>query len=214
MVRTTHTVSKRVVLASLVLCMATAIAQPIIGKVIGVSDGDTVDVLNDNKTVHRIRLSGIDAPEKAQPFGQRAKEHLSTFVFGKRVEVIGNKIDKYGRTVGKVNGIDANLEQVKAGLLGTTKNMRMNNRPTIEQSMRLPRKARALNAPAYGASANKYRRGNGGMVAKERALFQMQRRLAHVALNRYVLENVVASTASHLMESGNIKSKVRLIVHI
>jgi endonuclease YncB( thermonuclease family) len=207
MVRTTHTVSKRVVLASLVLCMATAIAQPIIGKVIGVSDGDTVDVLNDNKTVHRIRLSGIDAPEKAQPFGQRAKEHLSTFVFGKRVEVIGNKIDK-------VNGIDANLEQVKAGLLGTTKNMRMNNRPTIEQSMRLPRKARALNAPAYGASANKYRRGNGGMVAKERALFQMQRRLAHVALNRYVLENVVASTASHLMESGNIKSKVRLIVHI
>jgi endonuclease YncB( thermonuclease family) len=117
MVQIIQTVSKWFVLASLLLLTATAIAQPIVGKVIGVSDGDTVDVLDDNKTVHRIRLAGIDAPEKAQPFGQRAKEHLSNTVFGKRVEVIGNKIDKYGRTVGKimVNGVDANLEQVKAG---------------------------------------------------------------------------------------------------
>ena len=64
-----------------------------------------------------VRLAGIDAPEKAQPFGQRSKEHLSDSVFGKQVEVVGNKTDKYGRTVGKimVNGFDANLEQVRSG---------------------------------------------------------------------------------------------------
>lgn len=88
------------------------------GKVIGVSDGDTIDVLDRLKVTHRIRLAGVDAPEKAQPFGRRSKEHLSDSVFGKQVEVQGGKIDKYGRTVGKilVNGLDANLEQIRAGL--------------------------------------------------------------------------------------------------
>jgi endonuclease YncB( thermonuclease family) len=87
------------------------------GKVIGVLDGDTVEVLDASKTTHRIRLTGIDAPEKAQPFGQRAKEHLSGLVFGKQVEVQAGKTDKYGRTVGTVmvRGVDANLEQVKTG---------------------------------------------------------------------------------------------------
>lgn len=65
------------------------------------SHGDTIDVLGSLKTTHRIRLAGIDAPEKAQPFGQRSKEHLSDSVFGKQVEVQGGKIDKYGRTVGR-----------------------------------------------------------------------------------------------------------------
>jgi endonuclease YncB( thermonuclease family) len=61
---------------------------------------------------------GIDAPEKKMPFGQKSKEHLSDLVFEKQVSVEYNKKDKYGRTVGKilVGGIDANLEQVKAGL--------------------------------------------------------------------------------------------------
>ena len=94
-------------------CIAIEVgAATLKGKVIGISDGDTVDVLDSSKTTHRIRLAGIDAPEKAQPFGQRSKEHLSDSVFGKQVEVHGGKIDKYGRTVGKilVNGFDANLD--------------------------------------------------------------------------------------------------------
>ena len=97
---------------------ASVFASTVTGKVIGISDGDTIDVLDSSKTTHRIRLAGIDAPEKAQPFGQRSKEHLSDSVFGKQVEVQGGKIDKYGRTVGKilVNGFDANLEQIRAGL--------------------------------------------------------------------------------------------------
>jgi endonuclease YncB( thermonuclease family) len=89
----------------------------LVGKVIGVLDGDTIEVLDSTKHPHRIRLTGIDAPEKIQPFGQRSKEHLSDLVFGKQVEVEGGKTDKYGRLIGKVlvGGVDANLEQVKFG---------------------------------------------------------------------------------------------------
>lgn len=100
-----------------ILFAGLANAITIAGKVVGVSDGDTVTVLDTSKTQFKIRLEGIDAPEKAQPFGQKSKEHLSDLVFGKQVEVQSNKTDKYGRTVGKVlvNGKDANLEQVRAG---------------------------------------------------------------------------------------------------
>lgn len=93
------------------------VAATLAGKVIGVLDGDTIDVLDSSKHPHRIRLAGIDAPEKAQPFGQRSKQNLSGLVFGKQVEVDGGKTDRYGRTVGKVSvdGVDANLAQVKAG---------------------------------------------------------------------------------------------------
>lgn len=92
-------------------------AAPITGKVVGVSDGDTIKVLDSSKTQHIIRLAGIDAPEKAQPFGQRSKEHLSDLVFGKQVTIEGDKIDRYQRRVGKVivAGVDANLEQIKSG---------------------------------------------------------------------------------------------------
>ncbi len=92
-------------------------ATTLVGTVVGVQDGDTIEVLDTGKHPHRIRLAGIDAPEKAQPFGQRSKQNLSGLVFGKRVEVDGDKTDRYGRTVGKiiVNGLDANLAQVKAG---------------------------------------------------------------------------------------------------
>ena len=88
------------------------------GKVVRISDGDTITVLDGNKVQHKIRLAGIDAPEKSQAFGERSKQHLSDLVFGKTVTVDWNKSDKYGRTVGKVivNGQDANLRQVQAGL--------------------------------------------------------------------------------------------------
>ena len=99
-------------------CTAVASANTINGKVVGVSDGDTITVLDGSKTQHKIRLSGIDAPEKAQPFGQVSKEHLSALVFGKQVTVETDKTDKYGRNIGRVlvNGTDANLAQIKAGL--------------------------------------------------------------------------------------------------
>ena len=90
-------------LASCLLLWASlACAETITGKVIGVMDGDTIEVLDANRTPRRIRLGGIDAPEKAQPFGARSKQHLSDQVFGKQVEVLSNKTDKYGRIVVKV----------------------------------------------------------------------------------------------------------------
>lgn len=97
---------------------ATSWAEIIHGQVVSISNGDTLTVLDEHKVEHRIRLSGIDAPEKAQAFGQRSKEHLSELVFGKIVDVGWMKTDKYGRTIGKVlvNGQDANLAQVEAGL--------------------------------------------------------------------------------------------------
>lgn len=92
-------------------------AATLLGKVIGVSDGDTIMLLDSESRQHKIRLTGIDAPEKAQPFGQRSKEHLSRQVFGKRVSIEYSKTDRYGRTLGKVlvDGVDVNLEQVKNG---------------------------------------------------------------------------------------------------
>lgn len=88
------------------------------GKVVGVTDGDTITVLDQSNRQFKIRFAGIDAPEKAQPFGQRAKEHLSSLVFSKVVIVETEKEDRYGRTVGKVllDGRDINLAMVVAGL--------------------------------------------------------------------------------------------------
>ena len=75
-------------------------------------------MLDADNTQHRIRLSGIDAPELHQAFGSRSKQNLSDWVFGKDVTVEYYKTDQYGRLVGKivVNGQDINLEQVKAGM--------------------------------------------------------------------------------------------------
>lgn len=92
--------------------------QPIIGKVVGVSDGDTITVLDDQKRQHKIRLEGTDAPESNQDFGSRAKQSLSDLVFGKTVTVASSKKDRYGRTLGKVtlDGKNVNLEQVNRGM--------------------------------------------------------------------------------------------------
>ena len=92
-------------------------AVTIEGRVVSVADGDTVTVLDAAKMQHKVRLSGIDAPEMAQAFGNRSKESLSGLVFDKPVTVETEKQDRYGRAVGKmlVNGMDVNLEQVQRG---------------------------------------------------------------------------------------------------
>ena len=77
-------------------------ADTITGRVVGVADGDTVTVLDAAKVQHKIRLAGIDAPEKAQAFGNRSKQNLSDLVFNKEVRVDWDKRDRYGRIVGKV----------------------------------------------------------------------------------------------------------------
>jgi micrococcal nuclease len=88
------------------------------GKVVGVSDGDTISVMHNGRG-QKIRLHGIDCPEKGQAFGQRAKQFTSALVFGKEVTVTVKDTDKYGRTIGEVKLLDGtvlNQELVKAGL--------------------------------------------------------------------------------------------------
>lgn len=106
-------------IAALLLTLATACAwaETITGRVVAVSDGDTITVLDANNREIKVRLAGIDAPEKNQEGGQEAKRSLSGLVVGRVVDVDTNKRDKYGRAVGRVllDGQDVNLEQLKRG---------------------------------------------------------------------------------------------------
>lgn len=92
-------------------------AGTIEGRVVAIADGDTITVLDADRVQHRIRLGGIDAPEKRQAFGTRSKQSLSDIVFNKAVTVETGKTDRYGREIGKilVDGMDANLQQVRRG---------------------------------------------------------------------------------------------------
>lgn len=110
--------TKWIVVVLLIGLQWVAHADVLLGHVVAVSDGDTITVLDENKQRHVIRLMGIDAPEKAQPYGQKAKESLSDLVFNKEVSVTWFKRDRYGRTVGQVyvDDTDVCLEQIKRGL--------------------------------------------------------------------------------------------------
>lgn len=105
-------------LLCLLLHAGQILAATIEGRVVGVHDGDTITVLDGTNTQHKIRLAGIDAPESKQAFGQASKKHLSDLVFGKGVTLDCGKTDKYRREVCvvMVDGQDANLAQVKAGM--------------------------------------------------------------------------------------------------
>jgi endonuclease YncB( thermonuclease family) len=127
----------RKALLCLVLALAcTAYAETVIGRVVGVADGDTITVLDADKVQHKIRLAGIDAPEKKQAFGNRSKESLSDMVFDKTVNVETSKRDRYGREIGKVlvNGRDVNLVQVERGLAWHYKQYQREQSPTDQQS--------------------------------------------------------------------------------
>lgn len=101
-----------------------ALAQPIAhadtltGRVVRVTGGDTIVILDASNTQHKIRLQGIDAPERGQAFGTKSKEHLSELVAGKSVVVDYDKYDRYQRVLGKVllNDLDMNLKQIEAGM--------------------------------------------------------------------------------------------------
>jgi endonuclease YncB( thermonuclease family) len=86
--------------------------------VVGISDGDTVTVLDAGRTQHKVRLAGIDVPEKKQAFSEVSKQNLARLVFGKPVTVDYEKRDRYDRIVGKilVEGRDACLRQIQDGL--------------------------------------------------------------------------------------------------
>ena len=122
---------------TLVLCLVLqAQAETLLGKVIHVQDGDSITVLDETHTQHKIRLSGIDAPERRQAFGNVAKESLAEQVAGQSVAVEWDKVDRYGRKVGKVllGGLDSNLVQVKRGLAWHYKKYEREQSPADRQS--------------------------------------------------------------------------------
>jgi endonuclease YncB( thermonuclease family) len=86
-------------------------------KVVKIADGDTITVLLD-KTQHKIRLEGIDAPEKGQPFGTKARQTLGAKIAGQTVRIDWKKRDRYGRIAGRVylGDRDISLEMVHDGM--------------------------------------------------------------------------------------------------
>jgi len=90
----------------------------VVGKIVGVSDGDTVTLLDDSNRERKIRLARIDAPEGGQAFGAKSKEALSKLCYGKRVKISISTKDCYGREVATIYdlaGKDINSEMVKIG---------------------------------------------------------------------------------------------------
>ena len=99
------------ILVVMLLCQIT-------GKVVSITDGDTLIVRESPTKSVTVRLVHIDAPEKGQAFGTRARQKLSELAYGKEAEVIGISKDRYGRTLGDVivEGRSINLEMVRQGM--------------------------------------------------------------------------------------------------
>lgn len=93
-------------------------AEALAGKVVGVADGDTLTILDASSQQYKIRIAGIDAPEKHQPFGERSKTSLSALAFNQQATADCPKRDRYGREVCSVsvNGKDVGLEQIASGM--------------------------------------------------------------------------------------------------
>lgn len=110
----------RAVLLALALALGVGVAhaEEFSGRVVGVSDGDTIAVLRDHRAV-TVRLTGIDAPEKGQAFGQLAKQFAASLAFGQTVTVRLGGRDRYARLLAEVmlpDGRSLNQELVRAGL--------------------------------------------------------------------------------------------------
>lgn len=107
----------RLLLAALLFTSFPAIAETINCRVVGISDGDTFTCLTSEKQQVKVRMAEIDSPEKAQPYGNSARQALSTYIFGKDVTLDVQDRDRYGRTVArvKVGNLDVNAEMVRTG---------------------------------------------------------------------------------------------------
>ena len=103
--------------ASLALAVSFSAWADFTGKVVNVADGDSITVLRDREQV-KVRLVEIDAPEAAQPFGNRSKQALEALVKGQEVRVVERGKDRYQRTLGRIyrGDLDVNAEQVRQGM--------------------------------------------------------------------------------------------------
>ena len=149
---------------AITLCAGVATgADTFTGRVLAVSDGDTITVMRSGSPV-KIRFNGIDAPEKAQPFGDRAYQFVSRKANGETVTIRPTDTDRYGRVVGVVilpDGKNLNAELVAAGMAWHYK--RYSDDATLARLEREARKARrGLWADADPIPPWKWRRGERG----------------------------------------------------
>ena len=93
-------------------------AETLSGRITHVTDGDTLTLVTADQQRHTVRLAGIDAPERNQPFGQESRSHLAALALNKPATVESHKQDRYGRLVAKVvvDGTDINLALIRSGL--------------------------------------------------------------------------------------------------
>ena len=105
-------------LALFLLLTCAARAEQWTGLVVAIQDGDTITVLRGRDQV-KVRLDGIDCPERTQPYGNRAQQKTADLSFNRKVSVITKSKDRYGRTLASVilpNGRSLNEELLRAGL--------------------------------------------------------------------------------------------------
>ena len=109
---------KKIVFIFLLIAAIPIHAKIITGKVIRVADGDTLTILTNSKKQEKIRLIGIDAPERGQAFGTASRHALNKLCFKQHAYVDYEQRDRYGRILGRVfcNKIDANQSQVREGM--------------------------------------------------------------------------------------------------
>jgi endonuclease YncB( thermonuclease family) len=149
-------------------CTLAAVADTLSGRVVRVVDGDTLILLvagaGGQQTQERIRLAAVDAPERGQPWGEKAKQALAAHVFGRDVMVEWTRRDRFGRVVGKVidGGQDVNLAMIRDGMA------RWFRRFAAEQS--------AADRKLYEEAENRARLGRVGLWSEENPTPPAERR--------------------------------------
>jgi len=140
------------------------------GKVVGVSDGETISVMRVGRAV-KVRLHGIDCPEKGQPFGKRAERFTSEMAFGMEVEVQIKTTDRYGRIVGEVilpDGLSLNKDLVHAGFAWWYRKYAPNDRTLKALEAGARAKKGGLWADKNPIPPWEWRRGERGRQAKKK----------------------------------------------
>jgi endonuclease YncB( thermonuclease family) len=141
----------RLLLCFALICISgSAQSEEFTAKVVAVLDGDTV-LVKRAKGLVKIRLAEIDAPEKAQTFGETSRRSLSDMVSGRQVKIVSQALDQYGRMVAhlSVNGQDVNAEQIRRGMAWEYSHFHSNQILIAlqEEARRAPRGLWALSDP-------------------------------------------------------------------
>ena len=136
-----ESLSLRHTILAVLLIAGAARAETFESNVVGVQDGDSLTVLRERQRV-RVRLVGIDAPERGQPFGDQSRKSLAALCWKKRASIAWLEKDSHQRLLGRVNcsGVDANAEQVRRGLAWASPLARDREMNALQDAARRARK--------------------------------------------------------------------------